>query len=238
MSKAESNLNKVILAIAGVLGLVLIISMSIGVSESNKQLKRSSCQNDGKIYDESTKTCREKTVSEKFNEKCNGSQVYSINKQTFTCSELKGLGLEKAFLDNKIIKHGDKLYERGTNTEIAAGKQVGDYCLSAQDSWSHIGEMRCVVFRYEYLACSNGYCFLDEKKNYTSGFVAFFGKYNMYNWDSFSAEYQSGVSNILVCGQIYSYQGHPEIKIADVGRQVVKNPTIRDGAYAYSCKSN
>ena len=58
----------------------------------------------------------------------------------------------------------------------------------------------------------------------------------MYNWNSFSAEYQSRVSNVLVCGQIYSYQGHPEIKIVDVGRQVVKNPIARaNGMYAYKC---
>lgn len=236
MSKTKSSTNRITLVIIGLLGLVLIIIISIGVSYLNRQQKEKACQNDGKIIDKPSGVCREKTISERFDENCFGDMVYVVDGQTITCSEIKKLGLEKAFLDNKIVKHGNKLYERGTTVEIAAGKQVGDYCLSAKDSWSHIGEVRCVVFRYEYLACSNGYCFLDEKKDYKSGFIAFFGRYNMYNWESFSAEYKSGVSNVLVCGQIYSYQGHPEIKVTDVGKQVVKNPTMKDGAYQYSCK--
>ena len=235
MTKANSSIDKILLVIAGILGVVLIISVSAAISVSNKQLKKSSCENEGKKYVESTDTCRDMTISESFDAKCDSNIVYTISGKTFSCSDFKKMGLENAFLNDKIIKHGDNYYERGTSEEIAAGKQVGDYCLSAQESWSHIGEKRCVVFRYEYLACSNGYCFLDEKKDYNSGFVAFFGRYNMYNWSSFSAEYQSGVYNILVCGQIYTYRGHPEIKITDVGRQVVKNPNMRDGAYAYTC---
>lgn len=238
MSKTEPDVGKIILAITSILTLILGAVIIVSVSESNKQQKKNSCQSNGKVYNDTTKVCRDKTLSEIFDEKCTSNTTYTIGGKSYTCSELRKLGLERAFVDNKIVKHGDILYERGTNTEIAAGKQTGDYCLSAQDTWNHIGEMRCVVFKYEYLACKNGYCFLDEKKNYISGFVAFFGRYYMYDWDSFKAEYQSGVSIILVCGQIYSYQGHPEIKVVDVDRQVVKNPVSRDGAYPYSCKRN
>lgn len=115
---------------------------------------------------------------------------------------------------------------------------MGEYCLSASDTWSHIGETRCVVFSYTYMACSNGYCFLDEKQNYTSGFVAFFGQYNMYSWENFVNTYKDK-GPILVCGKIYSYQGHPEIKITNVSKQTILSPqTSYSGnsiVYKYSC---
>ena len=222
-------------AIAAILAIILIAALAAITVSQNKQTKIAACEKDGRVYDEAQKSCREKTTSEKFAEKCTGSKY--IDGKSYSCAELKRLGLEKAYLNNTIIKHGNTLYERGTSAEIAAGKQLGEYCLSADDAWSHIGEMRCVVFSYTQLSCSNGYCFLNEKKNYKTGFVAFFGKYNMYSWQGFQDEYKSGVSNILVCGQIKLYQGHPEIRITDPSRQVIKNPTKTNGAYAYSCKA-
>lgn len=236
IEKIENNAGKIMIPLLIVFVLILVIAaLVVGISEADRETKVSACDSKGEVYDVSTDRCREKTTSERLNEKC--SDGISIDGKLYTCAELRNLGLEKAYLDGNIIKHGDNIYERGTAAEITAGKQVGDYCLSADDAWYHIGETRCVVFRYEYFACSNGYCFLDEKRDYTSGFVAFFGRYYMYNWNTFSAEYQSGVevSNILVCGQIYLYQGHPEIKIVNTG-QVIKNPTQTYGAYAYSCK--
>ena len=235
MDDFEQKTGKIAGFIAAILVVVLIIVL-VGITISqNKQTKITACEKEGKVYDEKQKACRTKTTSEKFDEKCCGSKY--IDGKSCTCSELKRLGLEKAYLDNTIIKHGNTLYERGTSAEITAGKQAGEYCLSSSDAWNHIGEMRCVVFSYTQLSCSNGYCFLNEKKDYKTGFVAFFGKYNMYSWQGFQNEYKSGVSNILVCGQIKLYQGHPEIRITDPSRQVIKNPVQSHGAYAYSCKA-
>ncbi len=200
----------------------------------NKEKKVASCIDSGLIYDDYAKDCRELTVSEKFNIECNDS-AYVINGKTFTCEKIKELGLEEAFLDKRLTTHGENLYELGTESEIAAGKQSGEYCLSAQESWDHIGEMRCVVFRPEYMACAEGYCFLDEKRDYTTGFVAFFGNRNMYSWDNFQKEYGQDVSEILVCGEIYLYRGYPQIRISNPGKQIVKNPIKRNGAYPYRC---
>lgn len=231
-SESEQHVGKIAGIIALALSALLFLFLLSATISQNKQTKITACEKEGKVYDEKQKTCRAKTTSEKFDEKCSGSKY--IGGKSYTCSELKKLGLEKAYLDNTIIKHGNTLYERGTSAEIAAGKQAGEYCLSAADTWQHIGETRCVVFSYEYLACSNGYCFLNEKKNYTSGFTAFFGRYNMYSWENFKNEYY-GAGPILVCGTITTYQGHPQIKITGTN-QVLKKPTMTYGAYNYSCK--
>ena len=232
MSKDNASKNSLMALLVGVICVVLIIT-GINLVSSNSSKK---CESEGKTYDSASRQCRSKTNSELFNEKCTGST--SINNKSVSCSYIKNLGLEKAFIDNKLTWHGDTLYEIGTQKEITAGKDNGDYCLSASDTWSHIGEKRCVVFSYTYLACSNGYCFLNEKQNYKSGFVAFFGKYNMYNWDSFSNTYKDK-GPIVVCGQIYSYDGHPEIKITDVASQTRLSPQASlSGStivYKYSC---
>ena len=216
--------------------IVLIIAFIAIIAGGSTDTKIRQCEKTGQAYDTSSKKCRDKTVSEKFKEKCTSG--VTIDGVAYSCAKLKELGLQNAFLNNSIVKHGSSLYEAGTAAEINAGKNAGAYCLSASDTWSHIGEKRCVVFNYEWMACSNGYCFLDEKKDYKNGFVAFFGKYNMHNWDSFVATYK-GKGPILVCGQIYAYQGHPEIKITNVGSQTALSPKVSYSGgsvvYKYSC---
>ena len=226
-------------AMAFIVIIVCIIIAVFGiylVSSNSISSKTKECETSGKIYDESSKKCREKTISERFNEKCLSG--VTIGDKSYTCTDLKKAGLENAYLNNKIVQHGGSLYEAGTSREIEAGKNSGDYCLNASDTWSHIGETRCVVFSYTYMSCSNGYCFLDEKQNYNTGFVAFFGRYNMFSWDSFRSTYYNK-GPILVCGKIYTYNGHPEIKITDINKQTILSPQATSSGgvsvYRYSC---
>lgn len=235
-NESEQHAGKIAGIIALALSALLFLFLLSATISQNKQTKITACEKEGKVYDEKQKTCRTKTTSEKFDEKCAKDDYLIIDDKLYSCAEIKRLGLEKAYIDNTITKHGDTLYERGTSVEIAAGKQAGKYCLSASDAWDHVGEKRCVVFHYEYMACSGGYCYLDEKKNYTSGFVAFFGQYNMYSWESFRNEYYNA-GPILVCGTITTYQGHPQIKITNPSKQIVKHPIQSYGAYAYTCKA-
>lgn len=196
------------------------------------------CDENDQIFVEDTVSCRDKTLSERFTEKCMSYGV-QVGNGRFSCSDVEEANLESAYLRNSLVVHAGKLYEEGTSEEVEAGKNAGDYCLSAADTWRHIGEKRCVVFQYAYMACSNGYCFLDEKKDYNNGFVAFFGKYMMYSWNSFRSTYY-GKGLILVCGTIYSYRGHPEIKITNVPRQTLLNPESTivgfNNVYEYSCR--
>lgn len=196
---------------------------------------KTECKNNDQIFVEDTTSCRDKTVSEKFDEKCNDGTY--VGGKWFSCSEIKSYDLEQAYLTNSLITHGGELYEVGTSVEIFAGKYSKDYCLSASDTWLYIGEKRCVVFSYAYMSCSNGYCFLDEKQDYNNGFVAFFGRYRMYTWDSFKATFY-GKGPILVCGTIYKYNGHPEIKITSTSQFLLSPNPTKDGAsvvYRYTC---
>lgn len=236
MSQTNTSKNSLMALLVGAVCVVVMVLGGMLVMNNSASNKTKECESIGKKYDEDRKQCREKTISERFSEEC--SSGIDVGGKHFACSDIRRSNLEKAYLDNTIVKHGDYIYEAGSSMEIAAGKNNGEYCLSASDSWLHIGETRCVVFSYEYMACSNGYCFLDEKQNYTSGFVAFFGKYNMYSWNNFRATYYNK-SPVLVCGAIYSYQGHPEIKITNVSSQVVIQPTVSYSGgvavYRYSC---
>ena len=236
--RQTSSKHNALIAVVVLCGVFFLIAALANILQSNSiKGKTEKCAQNGQVLDDKTGTCREKTVVEKFSEKCSGT--YTYGDKSYTCSQIKSAGLEKAFINNAIIAHGASIYEKGSISEISAGKEVGDYCLSAADAWLHIGEKRCVVFSYSYMACSNGYCFLDEKKDYTNGFVAFFGSYRMYSWDDFVATYKDR-GPVLVCGTIYSYEGHPEIKITNVQNQVVlepvKNYSGSSIVYNYSCK--
>lgn len=238
--KQASSKSNALIAVAVLCVTFFLVAIFANTIESNStKVKTEKCAQNGQVLDDKSGACREKTVSEKFNEKCLSNMVYHIGDKTLNCSQISKMGLEKAFVNNTIIQHGDKLYEEGTSAEIVAGKETGDYCLSASDAWLHIGEKKCVVFNYSYMACSNGYCFLDEKKDYTNGFVAFFGSYRMYSWDNFVATYKDK-GPVLVCGTIYSHDGHPEIKVTNVSSQVVLEPTKtysgNSAVYRYSCK--
>lgn len=230
--------------IASIMASVALLFLLISYGASSN--KKAECAEKNMVYENGQ--CRAKTVSEQFQEKC---EKYSASDQKFSswiilgtasghsCNEIRNAGLEKAFIEDNIVEHNKKMYEGGTEAEIKAGKDSGDYCLNAADTWNHIGEKRCVVFDYAYMACSGGYCFLDEKEDYKKGFVAFFGKYNMYTWNSFKNTYY-GKGPILVCGEITRYQGHPQIAIYNVDNQTILNPkTSMSGSrivYRYSCK--
>lgn len=230
----RSNTSKRPIMIFAIVAAIALFSM-VGITNAiNQENAKRKCISSGKIYVESTKTCRDKTVSEKFNEQC--TTGIEIDGRKYPCSEIKRAGLEKAYVEKKtIIKHGDSIYEAGTSAEISAGKQVGDYCLSASDTWSHIGEVRCVVFQPQYFARSGYNFFIDEKENYKTGFVIYM--YGNYNWDEFLATFK-GKGELLVCGQITSYQGHPQIKTTPDKILVSPTKTMRGSTvvYNYSCK--
>ena len=215
---------------------LLIVGLANIIAATSATIKAEKCAQNDQVLDEDSGDCRDKTVSEKFTEECSGTHTYGD--QTYTCSQIENAGLEQAFLSDTIVAHGSAIYEQGTTEEIAAGKKAGDYCISASDTWSYIGERRCVYFSYVRLACSNGYCFLNEKYDYNNGFVVFFGTYNMYTWDEFYATYQGG-GTILVCGTIYTYNGHPEIRIVSPSEQIEMNPTKSYSGssvvYRYTC---
>ena len=222
--------------LVGAVCVALIIAGGALVFSLSTANKTKECEASGQVYDKDKKRCREKTISERFDERCS-SGVF-IGGSHYSCADIKRNNLERAYLNDALVKHGASLYEAGTTAEISAGKNSGDYCLSATESWFHIGEKHCVVFNYAYMACSNGYCFLDEREDYKNGFVAFFGKYGMFNWNTFRAKYYNK-GPILVCGTIYQYQGHPEIKITNVQNQTILSPQLSFsggvGVYRYSC---
>lgn len=230
----ESNNSKAPIAIISIVIAFLLFIMIGTTSAIQGENAKKECTSSGKVWVESSKTCREKTTSEKFDEKC--STGIEIDGTKYSCADIKRAGLEKAYVENKtIIKHGNSIYEEGTSTEISAGKMVGDYCLSASDTWSHIGETRCVVFYPQYFARSGYNFFIDEKENYKTGFVIYM--YGNYSWDDFLATYKDK-GEILVCGQITSYQGHPQIKANPSNILVSPNKTMRGGTvvYNYRCK--
>ncbi len=176
------------------------------------------------------------TLEERFDRKCS-SGVSFKNGEYFSCEQIKNAGLMQVYVNGgSFVTHNHKIYESGTLIEIEAGKAAGDYCLEASDSWNYYHSTRCVVFRYEYIACASGHCYLDEKKDYRKGFVAYFP--TNYSWDSFQGAF-GDFSPILVCGNIEPYQGHPQIRVTDLGGQIIKNPraTIRGNytVYGYRC---
>jgi len=233
MSTDSDNGKSPIIAILVVVAFLFLIMIGATSAIQGENAKKE-CKSSGKVWVESSKTCREKTTSEKFDEEC--TTGIEVGGKKYSCADIKRAGLEKAYIENKtIIKHGDSIYEEGASAEISAGKMVGDYCLSALDAWSHIGETRCVVFTPGYFARSGYNFFIDEKENYKTGFVIYM--YGNYNWDDFLATYKDK-GEILVCGQITSYQGHPQIKANPSNILVSPEKTMRGGVavYRYNCR--
>ena len=229
--KSKNDYGPIAVVIAIILGIILIGVIS---SSAEKSSRISSCENKGKVYVERTGECREKTVSEKFDEKCVVGD--KISGKYFSCSDIRKQNLERAYLNDNIIVHNGVPYEGGTEAEIQAGKMSKDYCLGAGDTWHYYGSKRCVAFRYRYLACSGGVCFLDQYKDYKKGFVVYFG-YGMYNWNSFKKKFMNH-GTIVVCGTIVKYQNHPEIKVySKKAFQVDPTPTYRGDkkVYEYTC---
>lgn len=95
---------------------------------------------------------------------------------------------------------------------------VGD-CITADESWSHIGEIRCVEYVVGNPSSSrSGNVFLNEKQNYSSGFTTTIFASARDRFGDPVKEY--GYRRIQVTGLIRLYQNHPEI-IAESPKQIV-----------------
>ena len=165
-------------------------------------------------------------LSEQKPSDCTSSQKYDTS--TKHCRAKTTEEKEADRKEQEAIARKAKL-----EAEARAGKQNGTICLTASESWESIGKTTCVVYHPEYLfRTGDGYLFLDEKKDYKTGFVAFFGKRNMLSWNDFLARYQS-VNLIAVYGQINLYEGHPQIKVYDLGQ--VTTPQLINCETSYGC---
>ena len=84
-------------------------------------------------------------------------------------------------------------------------------CLSAKETWNHIGETACVEFTVESpYQSGKGNVFLNEKKDYKNGFTVYIPSSSV---SGFSGNPVSlyGYKTIQVTGLLRMYQGHPEI---------------------------
>lgn len=232
MENKKSNSRNLMPILIIAVAFFFFVALPIYASSVAKNNAKKSCESENKVYVESSNTCRDKTTSERFDDECiTGVTVGSTH---YSCSEIRQADLESAYLKNAIVKHGDALYEMGTYQEVNAGKNAGDYCLSAADTWSHVGEVRCVVFYPTYFANSGRNFFIDEKKDYQNGFVIYM--YGNYNWNDFLAAYKDK-GEILVCGTITTYQGHPQIKATPQNILTSPTGTARGSytVYQYTC---
>ncbi len=100
----------------------------------------------------------------------------------------------------------------GTQTVSVSQTKTDSSCLTAAETWSNIGKKTCVIFYPEKFARSGDYFFIDEKEDYTNGFVVFIGKKGLISWDSFLAKYKVG-KKLKVSGTIERYNGYPQIKV-------------------------
>lgn len=88
-------------------------------------------------------------------------------------------------------------------------------CLTANETWNHIGETKCVEFFVgSPYQSSKGNVFLNEKKDYKTGFTVYIPASSV---KSFVGNPISlyGYKTIRVTGLLRMYQGHPEIIVND-----------------------
>ena len=126
---------------------------------------------------------------------------------------LLGAGLLLSWIIPKLNKPDDQIVIDSTPTT----KTTKSECLTAAESWNHIGEKACVIFYPRSFAKSGNYYFIDEKEDYKNGFVVFFASKNSISWDDFVKKYKVG-KNLKVTGTIERYEGHPEIKITSLSQ--------------------
>lgn len=104
--------------------------------------------------------------------------------------------------------------QQATPTPVVKGAQV----ISAQEAWSHVGEIKTVEY---YVAnpyqSSKGNVFLNEKRDYKTGFTTVIFANSAGRFGNPISLY--GYKTIRTTGLIKMYQGHPEI-IADDPSQV------------------
>lgn len=211
---------------------LIIIAISVNYDYNMPESKARRCAEKNQVYMQDTGECREKTTDERFEDKC--SSGITFDEANFSCEDIKAAGLQQAYLDDKIIKHGGSIYEKGTTEEVQAGKVVGDYCLDAEDTWSHIGETRCVTLLPSYLAHSGHNFFINEKEDYKNGFTIYM--YGNYDWNEFVNAFK-GKGTLLVCGEITTYEGHPQIKTtpSDIMTSPIESNDGVYKVYQYKC---
>lgn len=171
------------------IGIVIVIAVLVGLYLFIPKTQEPSDCSSSQIYDYSSKRCREKTDSEKQREKEEAQK--------------------KAEAERKA-----KLAQ-----EIKRKKENGELCLSSTDAWHYAGTGKsyCVVFHPGYFYHTGyGMMFIDEKEDYTNGFVAPLMRYYMISWDELLARYR--VDLIAVTGELVWYEGHPEIKVYDLSQ--------------------
>lgn len=209
----------ILFLLAPILGIVIVVVGQYISSEVQK------CEEKGGVYD--LAHCRDKTIDEQFAAKCD--KGVSNNSRFFSCEEIAERGLKKAYVESGLVIHGNDIYEKGSDEEVAAGKKAHDYCVSDGESWDYLYSNTCVILRYTYMACASGHCYLDEREDYKNGFVAYFPQ--NYSWESFRSAFY-GKGPIMVCGVIELYDGHPQIQINNPSKQIVFNPQIYlNGSY-------
>ena len=120
-------------------------------------------------------------------------------------------------ISSAISSSSKESTSRDSYSYSAPKSTVDDGCLSAKDTWNNIGKNTCVIFSPAKFARSKGYYFIDEKANYTDGFVVFVGKKDIMSWNNFLIKYDVG-KKIKVTGTIEMYQGHPEIKVYNLSQ--------------------
>jgi len=185
-------------------------------------------------------------VFNEFESKCKEPLHFSDG-MSFSCKEIKDANLTDAYLNKKIVKHGRTLYEIGTQSEVKAGKDNGYYCLNAGETWDHIGELRCVVFKYSSLGQSGNNFFVNEKSDYRSGFTYYLPDGQYSSWENFSMRYdiRNPEHKLMICGVITQYEGRPQIvrskndlRFEGIGGDDgIKEDYIVDGEplYAWTC---
>lgn len=158
------------------------------------------------------------TISKQKPSDCTSGQVY--DDITLRCRE-------------KTASERDAEELAKLEDEAKKGKQSGDICLTAAESWRNIGKTTCVVFYPEYFyRTGSGHLFIDEKQNYKTGFVAFFPRKNMLSWNEFLAKYNIS-DQISVYGKIETYEGHPQIKVFDLNQ--ITKPNLINCKTSYGC---
>ena len=130
---------------------------------------------------------------------------YTLKKLGFACGDELDTGDDVIFFNKK-----SEQLERINKQQLDDKKATGEVCYSAEDAWAQIGEDACVSFRVSMVGDSNGLIFLDEKKDYRSGFVAVL-KGNFINYDEAKNKFLG--NEIFVEGSIVRYEGHPEIDV-------------------------
>jgi DNA/RNA endonuclease YhcR with UshA esterase domain len=105
--------------------------------------------------------------------------------------------------------------------QITQPTQTQNKCLTAQETWTHIGETTCVEFTVESpYQSSKGNVFLNEKQNYKTGFTVFIPSASVRNFNGNPVSLY-GYKTIRVTGLLRTYQGHPEIIVNSPSQIVV-----------------